>query len=165
MSEIKKDAIAWADGEAVAKEKSSWNDFTSESNFYKPIKGEVVNLRNAGFKKSTSSQFPVMEVYKSAAKNAAFLGYLSFRKLQGLRFADIKLSKEQKHYASFDVVNSWGAPEGTKFGAESIKKALENKTIIIKDAIDQQIPKFGADLSLRDIKMVADTYYPMAFKD
>lgn len=164
MSEIKKDAIAWESGEAEAKTKSSWNDFTSESNFYKPVKGDTIHLRNAGFKKSTTAQFPVFEVYKSKAANAQFLGYLSFRKVQALKYREILLSREEKPYAKFDVQNTWGAPEGTTYGAESLRKELEGKTITITDAVDQKIPKFGVDLSQRVIEMVADTYYPMILK-
>lgn len=158
---IKKDAIAWAEGEAEAKTKKSWNDFSSESNFYTPVVGAKITLKNAGFKKSTTAQFPVFEVYEGNK----FMGYISFRKVQGLKYIEVRLSRDKKEYAKFQVMNLWDAPEGTTFGAESLKKALEGKKIQIVSKHEQEIPAYDTDLTVRadKIKMSPDTYFIMNF--
>ena len=86
MAEIKKDStvLDWGKGLDAAKAagKTSVNDFTGSSDFVQLKAGDSVQLKNAVWKENGSISFPVFECYKGTK----FVGYISFRKLQGLRY-------------------------------------------------------------------------------
>ena len=143
MAEIKKDVsvLDWNKGLEDAKiaGKSSVKDFTGSSDFVTLKKGETVTLKNACWKSTSTATFPVFECYKGTQ----FVGYISFRKLQGLRYDGILTSKSKgTKYSKFTHLNKWGAPDGTTLGSENLQKASNNKKITIKDIIEQLIPAY-----------------------
>ena len=159
MAEIKKDAnvIAWGAGLEAAKAagKTSVNDFTGSSDFVQLKAGESVTLKNACWKSNGTISFPVFECYKGTQ----FTGYISFRKLQGLRYDGILVSKSKgTKYSKFTHLNKWGAPEGTTFGHESLQKAANGKKITVKEKIEQMIPAYVEGAEPTEDKMVEDYY-------
>lgn len=159
MAEVKKDAnvIAWGTGLEAAKAagKTSVNDFTGSTDFVQLKAGESVTLKNACWKSTSTTTFPVFECYKGTQ----FVGYISFRKLQGLRYDGILVSKTKgTKYSKFTHLNKWGAPEGTTFGHESLQKAANGKKITIKERIDQMIPAYVEGQEPNESAMVEDYY-------
>ena len=165
MAEVKKDAnvIAWGTGLEAAKAagKTSVNDFTGSTDFVQLKAGESVTLKNACWKNNGTISFPVFECYKGTQ----FVGYISFRKLQGLRYDGILVSKSKgTKYSKFTHLNKWGAPEGTTFGQESLQKAANNKKITVKERIDQMIPAYVEGQEPTEEKMVEDYYLVLESK-
>ena len=159
MAEVKKDAnvIAWGTGLEAAKAagKTSVSDFTGSSDFVQLKAGESVTLKNAVWKSTSTTTFPVFECYQGTK----FVGYISFRKLQGLRYDGILTSKTKgTKYSKFTHQNKWGAPEGTTFGHESLQKAANGKKITIKEYHDQMIPAYIEGLEPTEDSMVEDYY-------
>ena len=165
MAEVKKDANvkAWNEGLEAAKAagKTSVNDFTGNSDFVQLKAGESVTLKNAVWKSNGTISFPVFECYKGTQ----FVGYISFRKLQGLRYDGILVSKTKgSKYSKFTHLNKWGAPEGTTFGHESLQKAANGKKITVKEKIDQMIPAYVEGQEPTEDKMVEDYYLVLEAK-
>ena len=165
MAEIKKDpkVNAWGDGLQAAKAagKTSVNDFTGSSDFVQLKAGESVTLKIAVWKENGTISFPVFECYQGAK----FVGYISFRKLQGLRYDGILVSKTKgTKYSKFTHLNKWGAPEGTTFGHESLQKAANGKKITVREKIDQMIPAYVEGEEPTEDKMVEDYYLVLEAK-
>ena len=165
MAEIKKDAKvkAWNEGLQAAKAagKTSVNDFTGSSDFVQLKAGESVTLKNAVWKENGTIIFPVFECYQGAK----FVGYISFRKLQGLRYDGILTSKSKgTKYSKFTHLNKWGAPEGTTFGHESLQKAANGKKITVKEYHEQMIPAYVENQEPTEDKMVEDYYLVLEAK-
>ena len=165
MAEIKKDTnvVSWSEGLEVAKAagKSSVNDFTGSSDFIQLKAGETVTLKNACWKSTSTTTFPVFECYKGTQ----FVGYISFRKLQGLRYDGILVSKTKgTKYSKFSHLNKWGAPEGTTYGQESLQKAANGKKITVRERIDQMIPAYVEGAEPTEEKMVEDYYLVLEAK-
>ena len=159
MAEVKKDAnvMAWNEGLEAAKAagKSSVVDFTGSTDFIQLKAGETVQLKNAVWKSTSTTTFPVFECYKGTQ----FVGYISFRKLQGLRYDGILTSKSKgTKYSKFTHLNKWGAPEGTTFGHESLQKAANGKKITVKEKISQMIPAYVEGQEPSESAMVEDYY-------
>lgn len=159
MAEIKKDSkvLDWNKGLTAAKAagKTSVNDFTGSSDFVTLKEGDTVQLKNAGWKENGTITFPVFECYQGTK----FVGYISFRKLQGLRYDGILTSKTKgTKYSKFTHQNKWGAPEGTTFGHESLQKAANGKKITIKEYHDQMIPAYVEGAEPTETSMVEDYY-------
>ena len=159
MAEVKKDTtvLDWGKGlsDAKASGKTSVNDFTGSSDFVQLKAGDSVQLKNAVWKSNGSITFPVFECYKGTK----FIGYISFRKLQGLRYDGILVSKTKgSKYSKFTHLNKWGAPEGTTYGHESLQKAANNKKITIKERIDQMIPAYVEGQEPTEELLVEDYY-------
>ena len=159
MAEVKKDpkVKAWGDGLQAAKAagKTAVNDFTGSSDFVQLKAGESVVLKNAVWKENGTISFPVFECYQGAK----FVGYISFRKLQGLRYDGILTSKSKgTKYSKFTHLNKWGAPEGTTFGHESLQKAANGKKITVREKVDQMIPAYFEGEEPTEEKMVEDYY-------
>ena len=165
MAEVKKDAnvIAWGTGLEAAKAagKTSVNDFTGSTDFVQLKAGESVTLKNACWKNNGTISFPVFECYKGTQ----FVGYISFRKLQGLRYDGILVSKSKgTKYSKFTHLNKWGAPEGTTFGQESLQKAANGKKITVKEKIEQMIPAYVEGAEPTEELMVEDYYLVLESK-
>ena len=159
MAEIKKDdkVKAWGEGLQAAKAagKTSVNDFTGSSDFVQLKKGDTVQLKNAVWKENGTISFPVFECYKGTQ----FVGYISFRKLQGLRYDGILVSKSKgTKYSKFTHLNKWGAPEGTTFGHENLQKAADNKKITVRERIEQSIPAYVEGKEPTEELLVEDYY-------
>ena len=159
MAEIKKDTnvVSWNEGLEAAKAagKTSVTDFTGSSDFVTLKKGETVQLKNAVWKSTSTTTFPVFECYQGTK----FVGYISFRKLQGLRYDGILTSKSKgTKYSKFTHLNRWGAPEGTTFGHESLQKAANGKKITVREKIEQMIPAYVEGVEPSEEKMVEDYY-------
>ena len=165
MAEVKKDpkVRAWGDGLQAAKAagKTSVNDFTGSSDFVQLKAGESVTLKNAVWRSTSTATFPVFECYQGTK----FVGYISFRKLQGLRYDGILTSKSKgTKYSKFTHLNRWGAPEGTTYGQESLQKAANNKKITIKERISQMIPAYVEGAEPTETSMVEDYYLVLEAK-
>ena len=165
MAEVKKDAnvIAWGTGLEAAKAagKTSVSDFTGSSDFVQLKAGETVQLKNAVWKSTSTTTFPVFECYKGTQ----FVGYISFRKLQGLRYDGILTSKSKgTKYSKFTHLNRWGAPEGTTFGHESLQKSANGKKITVREKIDQMIPAYVEGAEPTEELMVEDYYLVLEAK-
>ena len=165
MAEIKKDSkvLDWGKGLTAAKVagKTSVNDFTGASDFVQLKAGESVTLKNAVWKENGTIMFPVFECYKGTQ----FVGYISFRKLQGLRYDGILTSKSKgTKYSKFTHLNRWGAPEGTTFGHESLQKAANGKKITVRERIEQSIPAYVENQEPTEEKMVEDYYLVLESK-
>ena len=165
MAEVKKDVnvLDWSAGLDAAKAagKTSVNDFTGSSDFVQLKNGDSVQLKNACWKSNGTISFPVFECYKGTQ----FLGYISFRKLQGLRYDGILVSKSKgTKYSKFTHLNKWGAPEGTTFGHESLQKAANNKKITIKERIEQMIPAYVENQEPTEELMMEDYYLVLESK-
>ena len=165
MAEIKKDAKvkAWGEGLQAAKAagKTSVNDFTGSSDFIQLKAGESVQLKNACWKENGTISFPVFECYQGTK----FVGYISFRKLQGLRYDGILVSKSKgTKYSKFSHQNKWGAPEGTTFGHESLQKAANNKKITVREKVNQMIPAYVEGQEPTETSMVEDYYLVLEAK-
>ena len=165
MAEVKKDpkVKAWGEGLQAAKAagKTSVNDFTGSSDFVQLKAGETVQLKNAGWKENGTVSFPVFECYKGTQ----FVGYISFRKLQGLRYDGILVSKTKgTKYSKFTHLNKWGAPEGTTFGHESLQKAANGKKITVRERISQMIPAYFEGMEPTEEKMTEDYYLVLETK-
>ena len=159
MAEVKKDVnvLDWGKGLEAAKAagKTSVNDFTGSSNFVQLKAGESVTLKNAVWKENGTISFPVFECYQGTK----FVGYISFRKLQGLRYDGILVSKSKgTKYSKFSHQNKWGAPEGTTFGHESLQKAANGKKITVRERIEQMIPAYVENQEPTETSMVEDYY-------
>ena len=165
MAEIKKDTtvLDWGKGLQDAKSagKTSVNDFTGSSDFVQLKNGDTVTLKNAVWKTNGSITFPVFECYQGTK----FVGYISFRKLQGLRYDGILVSKSKgTKYSKFTHQNKWGAPEGTTFGHESLQKAANNKKITVREYHEQMIPAYIEGQEPTEDKMVEDYYLVLESK-
>lgn len=165
MAEIKKDTnvVSWSEGLEAAKAagKTSVNDFTGSSDFVQLKAGESVTLKNACWKSTSTTTFPVFECYKGTQ----FVGYISFRKLQGLRYDGILTSKSKgTKYSKFTHLNKWGAPEGTTFGQESLQKAANGKKITVRERISQLIPAYFEGVEPTEEKMTEDYYLVLEAK-
>ena len=165
MAEVKKDAKvkAWGEGLQAAKAagKTSVNDFTGTSDFVQLKAGESVTLKNAVWKENGTISFPVFECYQGTK----FVGYISFRKLQGLRYDGILVSKSKgTKYSKFSHQNKWGAPEGTTFGHESLQKAANGKKITVREYHEQMIPAYVENQEPTEDKMVEDYYLVLESK-
>ena len=159
MAEVKKDTtvLDWNKGLDAAKVagKTSVNDFTGSSDFVQLKAGESVTLKNAVWKSNGTITFPVFECYQGTK----FVGYISFRKLQGLRYDGILVSKSKgTKYSKFSHQNKWGAPEGTTFGHESLQKAANGKKITVRERIEQMIPAYVENQEPTETSMVEDYY-------
>ena len=159
MAEVKKDVnvLDWNSGLSAAKAagKTSVNDFTGSTDFIQLKAGESVQLKNACWKENGTISFPVFECYQGTK----FVGYISFRKLQGLRYDGILVSKSKgTKYSKFSHQNKWGAPEGTTFGHESLQKAANNKKITVRERIEQMIPAYVEGQEPTETSMVEDYY-------
>lgn len=165
MAEIKKDitVLDWSKGLTAAKVagKTSVNDFTGSSDFVQLKAGESVTLKNAGWKSNGAISFPVFECYQGTK----FVGYISFRKLQGLRYDGILVSKTKgTKYSKFTHLNKWGAPEGTTYGHESLQKAANNKKITVRERIEQSIPAYVEGKEPTEELLVEDYYLVLESK-
>ena len=165
MAEVKKDVnvLDWGKGlsDAKAAGKTSVNDFTGSSDFVQLKAGDSVQLKNAVWKSNGTISFPVFECYQGTK----FVGYISFRKLQGLRYDGILVSKSKgTKYSKFSHQNKWGAPEGTTFGHESLQKAANNKKITIRERIEQMIPAYVENQEPTETSMVEDYYLVLEAK-
>ena len=159
MAEIKKDStvLDWGKGLTAAKVagKTSVNDFTGRSDFVQLKAGESVTLKNAVWKSNGTISFPVFECYQGTK----FVGYISFRKLQGLRYDGILTSKSKgSKYSKFTHQNKWGAPDGTTFGHESLQKVADGKKITIREKVEQSIPAYVEGKEPTEELLVEDYY-------
>ena len=165
MAEIKKDTnvIAWNSGLDAAKAagKTSVNDFTGASDFVQLKAGDSVTLKNAVWKTNGTISFPVFECYQGTK----FVGYISFRKLQGLRYDGILVSKSKgTKYSKFTHQNKWNAPEGTTYGHESLQKAANGKKITVREYHEQMIPAYIEGQEPTEDKMTEDYYLVLEAK-
>ena len=165
MAEIKKDTtvLDWGKGLQDAKSagKTSVNDFTGSSDFVQLKAGDSVTLKNAVWKTNGSITFPVFECYQGTK----FVGYISFRKLQGLRYDGILVSKSKgTKYSKFSHQNKWGAPEGTTFGHESLQKVANGKKITVRERIEQSIPAYVEGKEPTEELLVKDYYLVLEAK-
>ena len=159
MSEIKKDAklIPWQIGADRNKDKSSFNDFSTESDYAKLDKGVKITLKNPSWRNSNGNEFPVFEAYQGTK----FVGYVSFRRLQGQKFEDILHSERTgRNYSKFTPQNAYAKKEKITFGHETLSKVLDGKTLECLDVVPQEVPKFlGKGVEPDKEQMVKDTYY------
>lgn len=159
MSEIKKDSnlIAWNIGAERNKNKSSFNDYSSETDYAKLDKGTKVTLKNPSWRNSNGNEFPVFEAYEGTK----FVGYISFRRLQGLKFEGILHSdRKGTNYSKFTPQNSYAKNGNTTFGHETLSKVLTDATLECVNVIPQEMPKFlGKGIEPDAEQMVKDTYY------
>lgn len=146
--------------QSAKNEKALYEDFGTNS-YYQPKVGEIVNLKEfAALKTDSGIAFPAFKCYNGSD----FVGYLSFNTLRGRKYIDIKISKRTGNkYAATEEKNLYGAKKGTTFCIANLKKALEGKNIICKEIHKQEIPAFGADLTVEKIDMIPSTYYIFDF--
>lgn len=160
MAELKEDStlLSWSEGRATVNPKSL-NDFDSRGDYYKPINNESFYTGEAQVRKNNSgSSFGVFPCY-SDSKRTKFVGYLSFRKLQGLRYDGIKVSKAKKRYASFEVMNRFIIDGTVRFGADSIAEKFSKSKFTCTNVIPQEIPAYVENAEPTEENMVEDVYY------
>lgn len=107
---------------------------------------KVVGLPLTGQKNSdgTAKMYPAFEVYKGTA----FAGYISLTSIQARKFVDIRLSRAEKPYAKFEVMNRFNAPEGIVYGIESLLALVGKKVKCTAIDATHKQPKFGATLEV-----------------
>ena len=163
--EFQKNEISWNEFVTIqtAKDARALNEDFGVNNYYQAQVGEIVNLKEfAALKTDKGVTFPVFKCYNGND----FVGYLSFNTLRGRKYIGIKTSKRTGNkYAATEEMNLFGAKKGTTFCISNLKKALENKNIICKEVIKQEIPAFGADLTEEKIDMIVSNYYIFDFAE
>jgi hypothetical protein len=104
----------------------------------------VVGLPLSGQKNpdGTDKKYPAFEIHK----DNAFVGYLSFTSAQARRFIDVRMSKANKPYAKFEVMNRFNAPDGVTFGAESLLTLVGKSVRCALLLKTNKQPKFGSEL-------------------
>ena len=160
MAELKEDVtlLSWSEGRTKVNPKSL-NDFDSRGDYYKPAKGVTFYTGKAQVRENNSgSSFGVFPCY-SDSKRTKFVGYLSFRKLQGLRFDGIKLSKAKKRYAAFEVMNKFIIDGTVRLGADNIAAKFSDSKFTCTEVIPQEIPAYVQDAEPDEENMVDDVYY------
>lgn len=168
MSEKKKVTtdLAWNENAKVVFSEERLNDFNLTSNYIEISKGLEFSTKNATIRPMAAGAdgkprgFAVMEAYDT---NGEFIGYITFKKLLGMKFLDIEVSKRSgKKYAKYKAINESFAGDGkVSYGQESLKKVLENKTFKCLGTYTQDVPLFGVNLELpkSEITMVSDKYF------
>lgn len=168
MSEKKKVTtdLAWEKAKSTVFSEERLNDFSLTSDYIEISKGLEFNTKNAAIRPMEPSAdgkprgFAVMEAYSPKGE---FLGYVTFKKLLGMQYKGVATSKRTGNpYAKYVPINEKLAGNGkVSYGQESLKKVLENKTFLCKDAFTQEVPVFGANLDVpeSELKMVSDTYF------
>lgn len=167
MSEIRKDVtvLSWEEGHSKLNAKSI-NDFDSRGDYYKPVKGAKFTAKNVGVRVLQTDKekgFPVVECYGS--KNE-FLGYMSFKRLQGRKFLNLEIGKQSgKKYAKFDITNDFCKSDTITLGFDSMKKLFnDGKKLECTDVHPQKVPSFDADLESDNYPMVDDNYFSLIIK-
>ena len=161
--EFQKNEIAWNEFVTIqtAKNERALNEDFGINSYYQPQINEVVNLKEfAALKTDNGTVFPAFKCYS----DSDFVGYLSFNTLRGRKYTEIKTSKRTGNkYAATEEQNLYGAKKGTTFCIANLKKALEGKNIICKEIHEQEIPAFGADLTVEKVDMILSKYYIFDF--
>lgn len=173
MSEIKRkspNAKSWAEGQDLIRNAASFKDFDADGiEIFKPTKGEKFDIRNPQVipngkdKNNNDKGYAVVECYK---KNE-FLGYMTFRRLYGYKFIEVRKSEAKgTFYAKSEAQNAFVKDGSVLLGSESLGNKLAAKTysVTCKDLQEQIIPAFGEDLSQREFKTVEDTIHYLDIK-
>ena len=134
------------------------DDFNAGGTSAKIEKGKkyfIGRMMDIPSKQAKAGVYPAFEVFalKGNGQQGDFLGYISATRVQGQTFVEIATSRAGKLYAKMLVNNRFGAPEGTTYGLASLKAVLSNQKISCTDVKTEPQPKFGADLSLRNVEM------------
>ena len=173
MSEIKRkapNAKSWQEGQSLISNLSSFKDFDADGiEIFKPTKGEKFEIRNPSVipngkdKNNNDKGYAVVECYK---KNE-FMGYMTFRRLYGYKFIDVRKSEAKgTFYAKNEAQNDFVKDGSVLLGSESLGNKLAAKTysVTCKALEEQMVPAFGEDLSQREYKKVADTIHYLDIK-
>ena len=174
MSEIKRkapNAKSWAEGQDLIKNLASFKDFDANGiEIFKPTKGEKFDIKNPQVipngtdKNGNDKGYPVVECYK----DNEFMGYLTFRRLYGYKFIEVRKSETKgTFYAKNEAQNDFVKDGSVLLGSESLGEKLAKKqkySVTCKNLEEQMIPAFGEDLSQREFKTVEDTIHYLDIK-
>lgn len=163
MSQIKKDGklSTYVQGRESINPKAH-EDFNSESDYFKPVKGQKFKLGAAMVRKNSNGKgFLLFEVYIKKGQNfTEFAGYITFRRLQGLRFDGIKVSKAGNDYSAFELMNtSFCVEDKKRFGTDTASEKFPNMVLECTDVLIQSIPAYVEGEAPSMENMVEDTYY------
>ena len=174
MSEIKRKAANaknWQEGQSLLSNLSSFKDFDANGiEIFKPTKGEKFEIKNPSVipngkdKNNNDKGYAVVECYN---KKNEFLGYLTFRRLYGYKFIEVRKSESKgTFYAKNEAQNDFVKDGSVLLGSESLGNKLAAKaySVTCKNVETQDIPAFGEDLSKKEIKMDKDTIYYLDIK-
>jgi len=140
--------------ESVLKNRKNSDDFNANGNGAKLEKGKKYLVNRSRVKPSTikngevETKVEFLEYFFIDVETGLQVsGSISYNRIKCPKFVEVKKSERTKNnYSKFEMLNSFGAPDGVSYGEVNLTKAILSKTLLCTEIIEDKHPAFDATL-------------------